>query len=111
ARVLAEVDGGPDAALLVLENSVGSGGGMGRNPAELEQILEAIARHGADPDRVGLCLDTAHLWGAGISIARPEELDALLDDLDNRIGIHRLAMIHLNDSKSELGSRLDRHEH
>jgi deoxyribonuclease-4 len=110
-RVLAAVEAGPGSAFLVLENSVGSGGGIGSNPVELEQILESIAAHGADLARIRLCLDTAHMWGAGISIAQPDELDSLLDEIETRIGLDRLAMIHLNDSKSELGSKLDRHEH
>jgi deoxyribonuclease-4 len=110
ARVLEAVDGGAGAATLVLENSVGSGGGIGQNPEELERIVESIAANGGDPARVGLCLDTAHLWGAGISIAG-DGLDRLLDEIQTRLGLDRLRMIHLNDSKSELGSKLDRHEH
>lgn len=111
ARALAEVDDGPDAAVLVLENSAGSGGNIGVTVEELAAVLEAIAAHGADPARVGLCLDTAHLWGAGRDISDPAGLDALLDEIDARIGLERLVMMHLNDSKSTLGSRLDRHEH
>jgi deoxyribonuclease-4 len=60
---------------------------------------------------VAICLDTAHLWGAGLPIDTEDGVDRLVDDVDERIGLERLAMIHLNDSKSELGSRLDRHEH
>jgi len=111
ARVLGAVEAGPDAALLVLENSVGSGGGIGQNPEELQRIVESIGAHGGDTARVGLCLDTAHLWGAGISIADAESLDRLLDEVDLRLGLDRLVMFHLNDSKAELGSKLDRHEH
>jgi deoxyribonuclease-4 len=111
ARALADSPDGPDAAMLVLENSAGGGGGIGTTVEELEAILEAAARHGADTARVGLCLDTAHLWGAGHPISDTEGIDALVDEIDRRVGIQRVAMMHLNDSKSALGSRLDRHEH
>ena len=60
---------------------------------------------------MGLCLDTAHLWGAGIRLDRADELDAFLGDLDARVGIGRVAMVHLNDSRSEPGSHTDRHQH
>ncbi|HEX7473760.1 MAG TPA: deoxyribonuclease IV [Candidatus Limnocylindrales bacterium] len=111
ARALADSPDGPDAAMLVLENSAGGGGGVGTTAEELEAVLEAATRHGADPARVGLCLDTAHLWGAGHRISDAEGVDALVDELDRRVGIGRVVMMHLNDSKSALGSRLDRHEH
>jgi deoxyribonuclease-4 len=97
--------------MLVLENSAGSGGGIGTTVEELGAVLEATERHGAPPGRVGLCLDTAHLWGAGHPINEAEGIDALVDEIDRRLGIERVVMIHLNDSKSMLGSRLDRHEH
>jgi deoxyribonuclease IV len=111
ARALADSPDGPDAAMLVLENSAGGGGGVGTTAEELEAVLEAAARHGAPAGRVGPCLDTAHLWGAGNKIDDAEGVDALVDELDRRVGIERVAMMHLNDSRSTLGSRLDRHEH
>jgi deoxyribonuclease-4 len=110
-RVLGEVDDDADAPLLVLENSAGGGGGIGVTVAELADIAEAIAARGIDERRVAFCLDVAHAWAAGHRLSEPEETDALLDEFDRRIGLERLVMIHLNDSKSELGSRLDRHEH
>jgi deoxyribonuclease-4 len=118
ARVLegvpagAEVAGGlPGAPLLVLENSAGSGDGVGVNLEELEAIFEAVAARGIAADRIGLCLDTAHLWAAGHDMATAEGVDALVDALAARIGLERLVMIHLNDSKATRGARLDRHEH
>ena len=110
-RVLAETDGGPDSAAIVLENSAGGGFGIGTTVEELADIAEAIAARGVADDRVGFCLDTAHAWGAGYRLSDPEVTDELLEAFDARIGIGRLKMIHLNDSKSELGSRNDRHEH
>ena len=57
------------------------------------------------------CLDTAHLWGAGYAIDTAAGVDATLAAFDARVGLDRLRMVHLNDSRSELGSRADRHEH
>jgi deoxyribonuclease-4 len=111
ARVLAETPAGPDAAVLVLENSAGSGDGLGTRVDELARILDAIAARGVAAARVGLCLDTAHLWGAGVAIGTAEDVDALVEAVAARIGLERLAMIHLNDSKVPFGSRGDRHQH
>ncbi len=111
ALVLAEVEPGPDAAMVVLENSPGSGFGLGMDVDELAAIAEAAAARGLASDRIGFCLDTAHAWAAGIDLSEPEATDAFLDHFDARIGLDRLVMLHLNDSKSERGSRLDRHEH
>ncbi len=111
ARILAEIDDTPDAARLVLENSSGGGFGLGTNVAELAGIAEAIAARGVADGRIGFCLDTAHAWGAGVDLSRPDAVDAFLADFDRHIGLARLVMVHLNDSKSERGSRSDRHEH
>jgi deoxyribonuclease-4 len=111
ASVLAEVDDGPDAARLVIENSAGGGFPVGVTIEELAAIAEAIDRRGVRRRRVGFCLDTAHAWAAGLPLSEPDEVDALVAEFDARIGLDRLAMVHLNDSKSELGSKLDRHEH
>jgi len=111
ARVLADVERGPDAAMLVLENSSGGGFGLGLTVEELAGIADAIAARGVQADRVGFCLDTAHAWGAGYDLSDPDVADRLLARFDALIGLDRLKMVHLNDSKSELGSRSDRHEH
>ncbi len=108
---LGEVDGGPEGVVLVLENSAGSGDGVGVDVTELAAILEACAARGAELDRLGFCLDTAHAWGAGHELDRPEGVDAFLAEFDTRIGLERLRMVHLNDSRAERGSRSDRHEH
>lgn len=111
SRGLAESDGGPDAAMIALENSAGGGFGLGVDVVELAGIAEAAAARGIPDERLGFCLDVAHAWGAGIDLAHPDETDAFLEAFDARIGLERLVMVHLNDSKSERGSRLDRHEH
>jgi deoxyribonuclease IV len=111
ARVLAQVEDGPDAARLVLENSAGGGFGLGANVAELAAIADAIRDAGVPDHRVGFCLDTAHAWGAGVDLADLAVTDEFLASFDAAIGLERLVMVHFNDTRSELGSRTDRHEH
>jgi deoxyribonuclease-4 len=111
ARALEQVPATPGGPLLVLENSAGGGDGMGGPVEELAAILEAIAAVGADTGRVAFCLDTAHAWGAGYEISRPDAVDRLLEAMDAALGTGRIAMVHLNDSKAALGSHVDRHEH
>jgi len=111
AAALEAVDGGPDATILVLENSAGAGDGLGVDVPELAGVLEACAARGVDLHRLGFCLDTAHAWGAGYPLGEPDGVDALLAEFDERIGLARLRMVHVNDSRAERGSRADRHEH
>jgi deoxyribonuclease-4 len=111
ATVRADVPGPRLPAMLVLENSAGSGGGLGTTVAELAGIARALDESGVARDEVGFCLDTAHAWGAGIDVGDPDAIDATLDEFDRSIGLDRLVMVHLNDSRSQLGSRADRHEH
>jgi deoxyribonuclease-4 len=109
--VLAEARDGPDAPRIVLENSAGGGDTMGSTVEELAEIAEAIGARGIQPGRVGFCVDVAHAWGAGYELSQPDEVDALVDRFDDLIGLDRLVMVHLNDTRSGLGSRTDRHEH
>ena len=111
AGVLADVDDGPDAARLVLENSAGGGDGLGSTLEEIAAIVDALAARGVPASRVGICLDTAHLWGAGYAISDPDGVDEVIARFDRLIGLDRLAMIHLNDSRAALGSNADRHAH
>jgi len=111
ADALAEAPADPDAPILVLENSAGGGDGLGGTVDELEAILEALAANGADPARVALCLDTAHAWGAGYEISRPDRGDLLLEAIETALGRGRIAMVHFNDSMAALGSHADRHQH
>jgi deoxyribonuclease-4 len=109
--VLEDVADGPDAAMLVLENSSGVGFGVGSTIEQLGQIADALGDCGVPVDRAGFCLDAAHLWAAGYRVDEPAAIDDLLDEFDQRIGLNRLVMIHLNDSRNERGSGMDRHEH
>ena len=111
ARTLADSPAGADSAQLVLENAAGGGFAVGTTIEELAAIGDAIAARGVATDRVAFCLDTAHLWSAGYCVREPDAIDEMLERFDALIGLRRLRMMHLNDSKSELGSRLDRHEH
>jgi deoxyribonuclease-4 len=110
-RALREVPDGARAPRLVLENSAGGGFGLGATLEELAGVIEAIARRGVPDGRVGLCLDTAHLWGAGYKISLPEVVDEVVASFDRLIGIDRLAMVHFNDTSAGLGSHHDRHQH
>ena len=101
----------PGPPLLVLENSAGGGFGIGATVEELGSILDATAARGVDVTRVAFCLDTAHAWGAGYRLSEPDGVDRLLDEFDRRIGLDRLVMVHLNDSKAACGVNADRHEH
>jgi deoxyribonuclease-4 len=113
ARALdrAAAAGGGLDAILTLENSAGGGFGLGASIPELAAVLAAIDARGLPRDRVALTLDTAHLWGAGHDISSAAGVDAFLTTFDAEIGLDRLAMIHLNDARSELASFTDRHQH
>ena len=100
----------PGAPLIVLENSSGGGFAIGATIEELAMVLDAAAARGLG-DRLAICLDSAHLWGADYDVASPAAIDDLLATFDHLIGLGRLAMIHLNDSHSARGSRHDRHAH
>jgi deoxyribonuclease-4 len=110
-RALEAVANEPDLPIIVLENSAGQGDSIGVTAGELGAIAAAADAAGCDPARVAICLDTAHLWGAGHALDDPAAVDRLLVELDATIGLDRLAMIHLNDARPARGSRMDRHEH
>ena len=107
-KVTAILAASPPSVRLALENSSGGGDLLGSTLEELAAILEAV---GPDDGRLAFCLDTAHLWGAGYDVSSEEGAIAVIDRFDELIGLDRLPMVHLNDSRSLLGSRTDRHEH
>ena len=90
---------------VLLEDTAGAGGTMGVNFQELGAMIDSVGGH----KKVGLCLDTCHLLAAGYDIRNRDGLDAALADLDRWCGLDRLEMLHLNDSKTPLGSNRDRH--
>jgi len=91
---------------VLMENSAGAGGTMGRSIDELVAIFEALGRH----ERLGVCLDSCHLFVSGVDITDAPTWNALLEDLDARIGLDRLRALHANDAKAPLGSNRDRHD-
>ena len=94
-----------DRLWLVLENSAGAGGTMGRSVAELASIFDALEGH----PRLGICLDSCHWWVSGVDVTDPVALDAALGQLDDSIGLDRLRCLHVNDADAALGSNRDRH--
>ena len=110
-QVLARSNGRAGGAMLVLENSAGGGGGIGTTLDELVAIAAGLGDRGVSGQAVGFCIDVAHAWGAGIDVGDPAAIDAFLAGFDERIGLDRLVMIHLNDTRSGFASRTDRHEH
>jgi len=98
----------PPEVQLVLENASGGGDLLGSRIEELAMILDGVD---APPGRLGFCIDTAHLWGAGYDVSTASGASAVLDRFEELIGLERLALVHLNDSRSALGSLMDRHEH
>ncbi len=97
-------DGWPDCPILI-ENAAGAGGTVGRSLDEIAALIDAC---GGD-ERLGLCIDTQHLWASGVDYSSVSGTQALLDDVASSVGVERLACLHLNDSKIELGGNRDRH--
>ncbi len=95
-----------ETPILLLENTSGKKNEVGSTFSEIGRIIER-----AESDRVGVCLDTCHAYTRGYNIATRRGLSDTLDELDSSVGLGRLHIIHLNDAKDPLGSRLDRHEH
>ena len=91
---------------LLLETTAAAGGALGRVD-ELGRILDRM-RHG---DRIGMAIDTCHLFAAGLDLRTAEAVEASLAQMDEAFGLARIALVHANDSRGELGSRRDRHEH
>jgi deoxyribonuclease-4 len=100
-----------DGVVLALENGSGSGFGVGATLEELAAIDQALSVLDVPGERTGFCLDTAHLWGAGYRIDSPAGVDEFMAGFSTTVGLSRLRLVHLNDSRAECGSRNDRHEH
>jgi deoxyribonuclease-4 len=91
---------------ILLENTAGAGATIGRTFEELARVIE---RAGGDP-RLGVCLDTQHLWASGVAFDTPARADAVVRRVHHTVGLDRLACLHVNDSKVPLGAARDRHE-
>jgi deoxyribonuclease IV len=104
-EIFAEI---PDnRAITLLETTAGQGTALGRSFEEIAAIIERVD----DDNRVGVCLDTCHIFAAGYDYRTPELYAEMMDQFDRTIGLERLKVIHLNDSKNPLGSNKDRHDH
>lgn len=90
---------------LLMENSAGSGATIGRSLDELAMLMERLEHH----PRLGICLDSCHLYASGYDVTDPGAVDALVTDFDARIGLDRLRALHINDSAVPLGANSDRH--
>jgi deoxyribonuclease IV len=90
---------------LLMENSAGAGGTIGRSIEELATLYERLDRH----SRLGVCLDSCHLYVSGCDVGDRGAMDALLAELDGAIGLDRLRALHVNDANAPLGSNRDRH--
>jgi deoxyribonuclease-4 len=96
-----------DGASLALETTAGQGTVIGHR---FEQIAAIIART-KDPGRIGVCLDTCHVFAAGYDLRTAAAYDETFRRFEGEIGLERLCAVHVNDSKKDLGCRVDRHEH
>ena len=100
-EVLAETEG----CALLLEDTAGANGTLGRNFDELARIMEL----GGAGDRLGVCLDSCHLLASGFEVRKRASLSQIVDEFDAKVGLGRLRALHINDSKMPLGSNRDRH--
>src|SRR5215471_4595124 len=96
----------PPEVMLLLENDVGGGYSLGQSFEQIGMVLNVLPQY---EERLGVCLDTAHLWGAGYDISSPATVQQLLQHFDDVIGLKRLKIIHLNDTEVALGSHRDVH--
>ncbi|MEM2876350.1 MAG: deoxyribonuclease IV [Candidatus Bathyarchaeia archaeon] len=92
---------------LLLENSAGTRNSVGSHLREVGEIIMNLE----DEERVGFCFDTCHGYAAGYDLKTTEGVENTIDEIDSLIGFEKLRVVHLNDSKGSLGSRVDRHEH
>jgi deoxyribonuclease-4 len=109
-RIVGAIDaafsGVENDVMLLLENTAGTKNSMGGSFDDMAAIVDSL-----NSQRLGICLDTCHLFAAGYELRTTEGLNQTLGEFDRAIGLDRLKLVHLNDSKGALGSGLDRHEH
>lgn len=98
--------GWPEKVKLLLENTAGSGTALGSNFEQLAEILGAFPK-----GKIGVCIDTAHSWAAGYDMGSAAGVKETLNMLDKYVGLEQLHTLHINDTKVERGSRVDRHAH
>lgn len=92
---------------VVIENTAGQGSQIGYKFSQIKTVIDGIE----NKERIGVCLDTAHAFEAGYDLSKREGLEKTLEEFERLIGFDKLKLLHLNDSKTPLGSRVDRHWH
>lgn len=98
---------GQSTTRLLLETTAGQGSGLGHTFEQLAEIMDRIEQK----ERIGVCLDTCHIFAAGYDIRTRETYQRTMNHFEAVLGLDRLFLIHVNDSKKDLGSRVDRHAH
>lgn len=106
AGVRTVMTGAPEDVMLLLENDTGGGGKVGSRFENLAAVLAALPQFG---DRLGVCLDTAHLWAAGFDIGTAQGAREVLDQAESIIGLNRVPVLHVNDAREACGSHRDIH--
>ena len=96
-----------EGVTLLLENTAGTRNSMGSTFEDIQHIIEQLSH----PECVGICFDTSHAFAAGYDLRTEETVEATISKIDNIIGFEKLKLVHLNDSKGDFNSRIDRHEH
>ena len=105
AEMLEHALGHSERCPLLLEDTAGAGDTLGRSFEELAELIDLAGGH----ERLGVCLDSCHLLATGFDVRTPDGLTQVIDDFDATAGIERLRCLHVNDSKTPLGSNRDRH--
>jgi deoxyribonuclease-4 len=100
-------EGVGEQTVVLLETTAGQGSALGYRFEHIARLFELVPYH----DRMGVCVDTCHIFAAGYDIRSPEAYDATFSEFDRVIGLDRIKAFHLNDSQREFGSRVDRHDH
>ena len=100
------VSGLDDFPMILLENTSGKTNEIGSTFSEIGEIIDKVST-----DKVGVCFDTCHAYARGYNIATQDGLQKTIDEIEVNLGMDKIHLVHLNDSKGELGSRLDRHNH
>lgn len=98
----------PESVTVLLENTAGEGTTLGKTFEQLDRMVQ-LSDYGYE--KLGVCLDTCHLYAGGYDFTNKEKLDDVIKNLDDLIGLKNLHFLHLNDSKHPLGSEKDEHEH
>jgi deoxyribonuclease-4 len=93
--------------MLLLENTAGTRNSMGGSFEDIQYIIQGLTY----PEHVGICFDTSHAFAAGYDLRSQESVEEIIEKFNETIGFKKLKLIHLNDSKGDLNSRIDRHEH